>query len=301
MEGEKIPFIFVDNGLTNFKYNLDESDSTKVEFLKGLTEKGFTNIRVTNDKTQAFLMNDKAELVQYNLNQSRLVENYGKIFQQYGNLFILDDKFSPDQDNVLMQFKHMTSHNTREEYIKNEEIALTEDHLKCETIFGSFVWQDQAWGNRKSGMKIMLNGKSVFYVKPGDCPHDEWNQGFSFKPSDYNAKVGDKVEFWYWTGAAGGHSLYIWNLILFSLPAVKEFFDENNPNFVYGGTNRPVNPYKGTTSQHKNGWVVDKKEMLWLGDNYYSKETHDDKDHLFLNQVFFNNKNGEWMKSRKYK
>jgi len=154
---------------------------------------------------------------------------------------------------------------------------------KDQTLFGEFFMKDQGWGNRKGGMKVRLNNKSIMYVKPGDCTHYAFKQGFSFKLEDFDAKVGDVIEFYYWTGAANGHSIELWDLHLFAVPIICKGKEENKEiDFTPLG----MNPHQEFLNKTKN------VKQYWRGDNYYYGDTYDDDTELFRDFAFFdNNKN----------
>jgi len=173
--------------------------------------------RVTADQQRIFIKkneNGKSQLLEFNSRTKVLAQNHGEIRAQYGDLFVMEKPLQRHERKVIMKFNNINCRSQRENYDLEQKIALTDQDCQIpdRTLFGEFSWVDQGWGGNKAGMKVMLNGKSVFYAKPGSCEHRAVTQGFSFKLSDYNAKAGDEVEFYYWTGANGGHSLMIWDL-----------------------------------------------------------------------------------------
>jgi len=154
------------------------------------------------------------ELHQFSLDTKELVTNHGKITEQYGDLFIFGEHLERNEKKVFMKFNNIYKKTYHDKFLLEQKIKLTEEHLANpdKTLFGEFSWADQGWGGQKGGMKIRLNNKSMFYSQPGSCYHDPTRQGFSFKFSDFEAKVGDEIEFHFWVGGANGHQLLIWDL-----------------------------------------------------------------------------------------
>lgn len=187
-------------------------------------------------------------------------------------------------------------------------------------IFGDFLWKDQGWGGRKTGIRLRLNktsdpslpenekdgyyfdwtlnkggqndgenyltraprkSRSIYYQKPGSCGHRYEEMRFTFNFSDLGAEVGDRVSLYYWVGAAGGHSMEVQNFTLFTLPSMIR-----NEGQRLSWETGNVCDYTATGDyRFEKNWAKAPTQIKdnnhWMGDDYYSRPTtYDDFDDI---------------------
>jgi hypothetical protein len=267
-------YVHCPNGIRNLKALSSDKRAKIYKFLgrKMAQPSVYHLVGVTDGEKYAFT-NDIAKgqglnLCIWNIRAGKMIQKMGLIIENFGDFWILGTgqvlieslgTLKNSHKELLFDYGNFKYISYGDKWRFAKEFVLTKEHLNSsdDLIFGSFSWNDQAWGGCKGGIRLRLNktsnpnlpekekgghefcptlnrgpqnegekfgsmdhkeSTSIFYREPGMCQHQSETLKFNFRFSDLGAQVGDRVALYYWVGASNGHTMKIDNFTLWKIP-----------------------------------------------------------------------------------
>jgi len=138
----------------------------KIHNIANKKKNHITFIMCTKVQNIIFAKTSSGDLLEFNLRKMVLVQNHGKIMNDFGDLFII---YNGDIDCYMFKlgkFKDISDSRSTENLIKPQSIKLTNEMLLQPLIFCQYQAEDQGHGNLKGTIQFFVNDVSLYYNGP---------------------------------------------------------------------------------------------------------------------------------------